>query len=190
MDKERPITVKDIYKFHAAISESQLPASRARYEYLLTRKDQISDRIRSGSIVLNAASLVGVFTALSTEAIAKGAFGITVPDLAFSACCFIIGLIGGVLGIVFESYRLPNEAAEQFDRLSRQENYNGTLNQIFTPENEENFRARMEDLHALPPRDFGFSLPSSLSVNFAGGAWIAGMLLPLWKVGSLIEWFG
>jgi hypothetical protein len=188
MEHDNIPRIKDKYLYHDAISQHQLGASQARFDYLLARRDQINDRIRSGSIALNAASLVGIFTALSTDVISKGTFGLSIPDLAYSACCFMIGLIGGVLGIVFESYRIPQQAAEQYDRLSRQESYRGALNNHLSEPNEASFFRMMEELHALPPRDFEQSIVSNISTNFSGGAWIAGMSLPLWQIASMIKW--
>jgi hypothetical protein len=188
MDDNKISRIKDKYPYHDAVSQHQIGAAQARFDYLLARRDQINDRIRSGSLALNAASLVGVFTALSTDVIAKGTFGLSIGDFAYSACCFMVGLIGGVLGIVFESYRVPAQAATQFDRLSRQERYRGSLNNRITEKAEESFLKSMEDVHELPPCDFEQSKMATFSTNFSGGAWIAGMLLPLWKVGSLIVW--
>lgn len=186
MIDEETTLVRDVYRYHAAISESQLPAAQARYDYLLSRRDQINDRIRTGSLALNAASLVGVFTALSTNSIAEGHFGISIAELGYSALCFMVGLIGSVIGIVFDSHRLDIEVAEQFDRLSRQERYSGALNKHLTQEAEDFLKEQMEIVHALPPRDFNQSLISVLAINFAGGAWIAGISLPVWEVGQFL----
>jgi hypothetical protein len=187
MQEPKPPLVRDVFRYHASISESQLPAARSRYDYLIARRDQINDRIRTGSLALNAASLVGVFTALSTSSIADGRFGISLVDLGYSAFCFMCGLIGSVLGIVFDSYRLDIEAAEQFDRLSRQERYRGALDAVLTKDAEDFLEESMNEVNQLPPQDFRQSLPSILAINFSGGAWIMGMLLPLWEVAKFLK---
>lgn len=189
-DDQKPLLVRDLFRFSDSVSSHRLQAARARYQYLLERKDRTSDHIRTGLILLNAASLLGVLTALGTDVVAQDRFGIRVSDMAYSACCFMLGMIAAGLSVMIDSWRLPGEAATQFDRVSREENYRGVLDSESSEKNVALLGERMEEVHALPPADFGFSHAANITLNLAGGAWLAGILLPLWRVGSLIAWFG
>lgn len=182
--------VRDVQAYLDSTVNSRLPRSAARYDYLLQRRDQTNDRIRTGLIVLNSASLLGVLTALGTDVIAEERFAIGISDLVFSACCFILGAIFAASAVMVESWRLPEEAAEQFDRLSRDEALRAALDNHLTEANLDSCRDRMQDVHQLPPADFQYSPSAMWLANMAGGSWLAGLVLPLWKIASLIVWYG
>jgi len=182
--------VRDEQRYSDSLSRHQLPAARTRYEYLLERRDKIQDQLRIGAMAINAASLLGVFTALGTDVVSQAKFGVSVSDLAYSAACFILGTISAGVGAVIESWRVPAVAAEQFDRLSREESLRASLDNELNDQNRTHFKTQMDRLHELPPADFGYSLPATWATNLAYGAWLAGMLLPLWRLGTLIKWCG
>ena len=183
-----PALVRDLQRYVDSVAKSQLPVAQAHYAYLLERKDRSNDRIRTGLIVINSASLLGVLTALGTEAISSQQFGIGIGDLAFSASAFILGTMLAAAAVMVDSWRLPEEAAVQYDRVSRQENLRAALDTELNEDNLVNFRLRMEDVHALPQKDFEYSPIATVLTNFAGGAWLAGTTLPLFKIGALIDW--
>lgn len=189
-EKHAPRLVCEEQRYTDSLSKHHLPAARARYDYLIERRDKIQDQLRIGALAVNAASVLGIFTALGTNVVAQAKFGVSVSDLAFSAACFMLGIILAGTGAVFESWRVPGEAAEQFDRLCREENLRASLDTELTDQNREHFVKQRERLHELPPADFGYSLPAIWATNLAYGAWLAGMILPLWRLSALIKWFG
>lgn len=187
---ESTVLVKDAQRFLASTTASRLHAAQNRYDYLIERRDRMNDRVRTGLILLNSASLLGVLTALGTELIATAEFGIDVADLAFSASCFITGSILAAAALMWETWTVAPQAAKQFDRLSRLENLQGTLDLELSGNSLDDCRKRMNEVHALPPEDFAFSHLANWLGNFAAGAWLAGMSLPLIRIASLIDWFG
>ena len=189
-ESNTPRLVCDEQRYTDSLSRHQLSAARARYEYLLGRRDKLQDQLRVGALAINAASLLGVFTALGTDIVAQAKFGVSVSDLAYSAACFILGTIMAGMGAVIESWRAPGEAAEQFDRLSREENLRASLDSELNDETRVRFKTQRDHLHELPPADFNYSLPATWATNLAYGAWLAGMILPLWRLGALIKWCG
>jgi hypothetical protein len=183
-----PKPLREIHRYSASVSEFELPLARARYEYLYTRRDNYADRLRTGGLAFNAASLTAVLTALGNPMVAAGRFGLSTPDLALSACLFILGLMAGIVGIWLETNRLQHELATQFDRMSRQMRHQGCLALLASAENENQLQEAMGDNHALPPDDFRFSWVAAFATNLAGWLWLAGAAVPLWRVGSLIAW--
>lgn len=180
--------VRDLYRYNDSVSKEELRAAQARYDYLLQRRDQVNDRIRNGTIALNAVALLGVLTALSTDLVSGGSFGVSPGDLAFSASCFMVGLILAVVGIAAESWRIPGEAATQFALLSHHRRQRGVLDSAFRESSHEELTQAMEEIHELQAVDFEWSSLANWATNLSAGAWLAGMLLPLWKITELIAW--
>ncbi|EKU74618.1 hypothetical protein HMPREF9718_02146 [Sphingobium yanoikuyae ATCC 51230] len=187
-DGDFPRLVRDEQRYSDSLSKSHLPAARARYDYLLERRDKIQDQLRIGAMAVNAASLLGVLTALGTNLVSQSKFGVSISDLAYSAACFMLGTILAGAGAVIESWRVPGEAAEQFDRLSREESLRASLDTELNDLNRAQFIDQRDYLHELPPADFGYSLPAAWATTFAYGAWLAGMIMPLWRLSAMIKW--
>lgn len=187
-DENKPPLLRDIFRYNDAFSENETRLVASRYDYLLNRRDQFQDRVRNGTLILNSVSLLGVLTALGTDMIGAGKFGVTISDLAFAAAAFILGLILGVAGMYAENLRLPGEAARQYDRLARQMRQRAILNEVANERNVELHKGLMDEVHAMPQSDFEVSHWSLAFTNFSAGAWLAGVALPLFSIISLIEW--
>ncbi|GEM71133.1 hypothetical protein SAQ01S_08990 [Sphingomonas aquatilis NBRC 16722] len=63
--------------------------SRARYEYLVTRRDQMQDRLRFGAMALNGASLAGLMAAMGGDGKAASWAGLSGTVALWSATAFI-----------------------------------------------------------------------------------------------------
>ena len=181
--------VRDVQCYLDSVNKFELPLAQHRYEYLRERRDLLFDKLRTGSIVLNAAALTAVLTALGNPAVAKGKFGLDISTLAFSSVCYLTGLILGVIGYWIEAQRTQGELATQFDRMSRQMRLRGHLDNTYTESNSASAKEAMTEVHELPQRDFGYSWTATLATNCAGGAWIGGTVAVLWKLNVLITWF-
>jgi len=184
----RPL-IREMFRHANSLSENSLTAAEARYDYLIERRDRSNDRIRTGLIILNSASLLGVLTALGTDAIAAERFGIGITDLALSASTFILGTMLAATAVMIESWRLPSEAALQFDRLTREKLLRASLDVHLDEKGVTYFEERLASLHELPPKDFEFSRTANWLTNVAGGVWLAGMAIPLYRIGGLVDWF-
>lgn len=187
IEKRNVPLLKEIFRFQAGVNEFELPLARAKYEYLCNRRDSLFDKVRTGAIVLNAASLTATLTALGNPAVALGKFALSSADLAFSACAFIVGLIAGVMGFWIETNRSHAELAQQFGRMSAQMNMKGFLESEATEAFEIKIGEQISEFEKNPIQDFNISVWALIATNLAGGAWVAGSLLPLFRLGSLIR---
>ena len=154
---ESPPLLRDFYRFQASVNEFELPLARAKYEYLCNRRDSLFDKVRTGAIVLNAASLTAVIAALGNPTVAEGKFALSTTDLAFSACAFITGLISGALGFWLEANRSHEELAKQFGRTSIQMNMRGFLDSAATDETQESLGKQIKESGEIPIQDFNIS---------------------------------
>jgi hypothetical protein len=180
--------VRDFHRYHGSLSDHQLPAARDRYEYLYKRRDELFDKVRNGMLVLNSASLLAVLTAINNEQVLKGKFGVTVTELAMAACAFALGLVLAAAGFFLEANRTQHEVALQFGRLICQMQLHSILDSRLTEESEEQFREIMQSVHELPPADFKYSLVALVATHSAGGLWVGGIALLVWKMSSVIGW--
>lgn len=188
MSGDKPPLLKDVFRYQAGVNAFELQLAKAKYEYLCSRRDNLFDKVRTGSIVLNAASLTAVLTALGNPVVAQGRFGLSTTVLAFSASAFIIGVVSGALGFWFEANRSHKELALQFERMSIQMNMHGFLESPETDNSVELLGQQISLSGEKPIQDFDISHAALIATNIAGGAWIAGALLPLWRIGSLVSW--
>lgn len=179
--------VRDVQCYLDSVNEFELALAERRYEYLHSRRDTLFDKLRTGSIVLNAASLTAVLTALGNPTVAKGKFGLDISTLASSSAFFILGLILGVVAFWIEAQRTQGELATQYDRMSRQMRLRGALANPYTESNGAAVSDAMTKVHELPTKDFNYSRIEALATNCAGGAWIGGTCGILWKLAGLIQ---
>lgn len=179
------IKLKDLIPVNASMFAADAALSRARFEYLANRRDQMLDRLRFGYTALNSASLLALIGMLGGDGKAAAWVGFNPDRARQSAAAFALGiLITGVASWV-EGERYRKEAGDAF---ARQSSATSLVALYEGPADEANRTRAKEamDAHAkLPLVDFQYS-PIAIGLQNIGGAcWLFGIGVPL---SNLLGW--
>ncbi|WP_205480342.1 hypothetical protein [Sphingomonas arenae] len=177
-----PVTeakLREILPVNAAMIGGEAEFARRRYEYLIARRDQLIDRMRFGALALNGASLVALFAALGGENNAATWLGFTQENARHSAIAFAVGAILAGVSVVIDSNQYRSEAGDAFARQAAASSLAARLEDRATDQSLQTLERETLEFQATPLVDFQHSIWSIILLNFSGGAWLAGILIPL-----------
>jgi len=151
----------------------------AEYRYLVQRRDEFSQKIRFGTLALNAGSLIALLGLVGGEGSAAIWLGFTKEIVLYSAIAFTVGLIFSGISINAQQNLMMKESG---DAAQKAISLNGLVARYDGEHNEENnaeYGKHMNAYHEMPLTGFQYSNLAIWCQNFAGGAWLAGILMPL-----------
>jgi len=179
--------LRDAYPYNDSFNSMEVATADRRFEQLIERKERLIERSRFGILALNGASTIGI---LSTYGGLRSELGI---DPRFALVFFAGGMISALLSIFFETNFVGSRAAHAFGHLSSLRRIRATLDDHLTERSEERFGEQVEEMEERSkrgsitkielddskdglPNDFAYSPTALFALNFAGGAWIGGVL--------------
>lgn len=186
--------LRDAYPYNDSFNAMEVATADRRFEQLIERKERLVERSRFGIIALNGASTIGI---LSTYEGLRSELGI---DPRFALVFFAVGMILALVSIFYETIFVGNRAAHMYGHLSSLRRIRATLDNHLTESSEKRFGEQLKELEERSeresitkielddskdglPNDFAYSPVALITLNFAAGAWIGGvltMLLALW----------
>lgn len=190
---ERPILMRDVYRYSDTINANELATADRRFEQLIERKERLVEQSRFGVLALNGASAAGILAEY------EGVQRATGENPAIALAFFVVGMILSLLSILAETIFVGARAAEMFGHLSALRHMRGTLDERYTEKNEQSLgeqlrvmqdrlartspnKIELEVENAGFPSDFSYSPVALSTLNFAGGAWIGGAVLLLFAL--------
>ncbi|WP_294211328.1 hypothetical protein [uncultured Sphingomonas sp.] len=182
---EQPVSQIKAIREHDAVNGYIAAAdqnfSRARYEYLVTRRDQMQDRLRFGAMALNGASLAGLMAAMGGDGKAASWAGLSGTVALWSATAFILGITCAGVAALIASNKYTTESGDAFKRYMTAKRLAAT----YEGGDWDQASGAMEEHHESPLVDFQYSTASIALQNAAHGCWLAGICLPV-----LTKFFG
>lgn len=148
--------------------------ARARYEYLITRRDQMYDRRRFGAMALNGATLAGLMAAMSSDGKAIAWVGLTKSVAFWSAAAFVFGLVCAGIAALLASNKYTTESGDAFVRYMAAKRLAAT----YEASDWERAGTAMDEHHKSPLVDFQYSIASIIFQNASYGCWLGGIGLP------------
>lgn len=180
-------TIRQLSPVNARTFDLEAPFAERRYEYLIARRDQANDRIRTGSLALNGSSLVAMLALLSGEGKAAAWIGLTSHNTALTAAFFVVGAALSGSSIVAAGAQFATEAGDAFGRMLKTRSAAAAHEAYDTQSGRTGVTEALAGLHASPLVDFQYS-PASIFLQSCGAsAWIAGMCVPLASAFGLAE---
>lgn len=185
--------LRDRYPYNDSFNAMEVATAERRFEQLIERRERLIERSRFGILALNGASTVGIlssYQALRSE---------LAMDPSSVLVFFAVGMILAVLSIFFDTNFVGHRAAQMFGHLSSLRRIRATLDDHLTERSEQSFgeqlnrlgeRSERDSLTKIEldeskdglPNDFAYSPAALITLNFAGGAWVGGVLAMLYAL--------
>ncbi len=171
--------LKDDLSVNLAMHQFELEAAEAELQYFLRRRDETSDKIRFGLIALNGASIIALLSALGGGGTAANWLGFNDQNALWSALLFVIGLASAGHSINTQQNLSTKESGDASARAQTLRRLVSLYEEEKTHERLENYSKTLAQFHGLPLTGFQFSHRAILAQHVSGGAWLAGILIPL-----------
>lgn len=172
-------TVGDADRINAASARAEAQFAERRYEYLIVRRDQAQDRLRTGSLALNGSSIVAMLALLGSEGQAVTWVGFTQDNTPVAACAFVLGtFLAGVSLLAAQNFFVA-EASDSFVRTSSARDWAASYEAPLTEDGWGRNREAMAKYHESPLVDFQYSTVSLWAQTLSGGCWLFGIITPL-----------
>ena len=182
--------LRDAYPYNDSFNAMEVSTADRRFEQLIERRERLIERSRFGILALNGASTIGV---LSTYREMRPELDI---DPRFALMFFAGGMILALMSIFLETNFVGHRAAQMFGHLSSLRRMRATLDDYLTEKSEKRLGEQFEEIAERSkrgsitkielddskdglPSDFAYSPAALIALNFAGGAWISGVLIML-----------
>ena len=175
-------TLAEVNPVNATYYAKEADLAAARFSYLVERRDQLHEKLRMGILALNGASLIGLLSALGGEGKAASWLGFTSENAKYSVAFFAGGIIAAGISAIVQANLFTNEAGDANTRRS-QASWLASFHAAEASEaNWNKLESLAEEFGKAPIVDFQYSLAAIILQNLAGGAWLAGILIPMWEV--------
>lgn len=186
MNEQNP-RLRDAYPYNDSFNAMEVATADRRFEQLIERRERLIERSRFGILALNGASAIGI---LSSYQGLQSQLGM---DPRTALAFFAVGMILALVSIHFETIFVGNRAAHMFGHLSELRTIRATLDGHLTEQGEDSLQQQLGDMRERSerdsvtkielddskdglPNDFAYSPAALITLNFAGGAWIGGIL--------------
>lgn len=171
--------IRDIDPVNARTQDIDVVFAERRYEYLIAKRDQLQDRLRTGSLALNGGSLVALMTMLGNEGKVAGWIGLNPHNSAVSAAFFALGVLLAGVSMMAADRVCTEESSKAFVRYMTVRRLAATYEALHSPEGWKSSQDAIEQASAAPLVDFEYSRLSIFAQNLSGGSWFVGMAVPL-----------
>ena len=173
------IRLDEILPVNARRFRDEYQFARSRYEYLISRRDQLIDRLRFGVLTLNGASLVALLAAVGGKGEAAQWLGFTAATAKYSVAAFVVGIVLAGISVIIDANLYRTEAGDAFARQSSASILASRFEDRASDQSLGLMQKEMAEFHEAPLVDFQHSPLAIALQNFAGGSWLSGILLPL-----------
>ena len=177
---DEPGTVRHAEPVNAAMFAADVAFTASRFKYLISRRDQLLDRLRFGVLALNGASIVALLSALGGDGAAASWIGFNPPRARASAIAFVCGAVLAGAAKMVDANLYRKEAGDAEARRATASLLSALYEGPFTQEHHAQIEPVMKRYHELPLVDFQYSLISIVLLNMGAGVWLFGVGLPLW----------
>lgn len=174
-----PTKIRDASPVNARTFDIDTPFAERRYEYLIAKRDQVQDRIRTGALALNGSALVAMMAMLADEAKAAKWIGLTDGNARLSAAAFTIGVLSAGVAFWAVNALFTEEAAAAFTRYMKTRQLTASYDGPTTEPGWNAARDALEEYAKSPLVDFRYSPTSILAQNISAACWVIGMVIPL-----------
>lgn len=171
--------IRDKSQVNWAMFNADAEHTARRCDYLITRRDQLLDRLRFGILALNGASLIALMSMLGGSGSTAAWLGFNQSIARDSAIAFALGVVLAGISAMMDANLYRTEAADAEVRRSTVGRLTALYEADFTDDNYRTAGEVMKQYHDLPLVDFQFSKVAITLQNFAGGAWLFGIAVPL-----------
>ncbi|MFM5883833.1 MAG: hypothetical protein ACKOQ3_00620 [Novosphingobium sp.] len=168
-------TLADRFTYSKEWSIIELNDAEKRYDNLLERRNRARERLIVGGMAINAASITGVFAALSSGSEILDSLGITNYISLNTILMFSAGAVLSVIAHWLEDIVLVRWSSEQFQRLSLLRQRQSLLQVEDTSGGALSYQKLQSEIDKKPPQDFKFSWLSTALVNGSGSLWLGGV---------------
>ena len=175
-------TLAEANPVNATYYAKEADLAAARFSYLVERRDQLQEKLRMGVLALNGASLIGLLSALGGEGQAAIWLGFTSENAKYSAASLAGLLIAAGISAIVQSNLFTKEAGDANTRRSQASWLTSFHAAEATEANWDKLELLADEFGNAPIVDFQYSLAAIILQNLAGGAWLAGILIPMWQV--------
>ncbi|MEG3150067.1 hypothetical protein U1769_09225 [Sphingomonas sp. ZT3P38] len=173
----------------AAFASGLLAIDRHAYERLLSRRDELEDRLWFGGIAINAASLLALLSALGGKGEAAKWLGFDGPIALGSACAFTVGLIAAITALTVRQRIYYRETSDAYMRVMTAVRIVSEF-ETADPDDHDRLEALFQEYLGLPLVSFQFSRVAIVLQSLSGGAWLAGILMPITRALFTASGFG
>jgi hypothetical protein len=171
---DRP-TMRDLYGYNAKMAEDELAFAARRYEYILERRDRISERLRFGSLALNAASIVAIVTALSSAAQPLGKLGVTAGATICVCIAFLIGMILAGTAVWAGFTHAIDVTSDELKHVQGLRHTNALFEHCWTKNIEVAIGEELGERKAVVTADYRYSSAEMALVQWSSLFWLGGV---------------
>lgn len=175
----QPPTLRNLDPYNARSYDLEAPFAERRYEYLVARRDQANDRLRTGSLALNGSSIVAMLATLSGDGTAARWIGLNESNTALTAAFFVVGAALAGASLVLTTGLFATESSDAFNRMLAARRVAASYEVEDTQESRIRAVDALVEMHATPQVDFRYSRASIVTQSMGAGAWLAGMCIPI-----------
>lgn len=179
IEGQKPLTLREFTPVSYAIAKNNLDHDRVEHERLISRRNALKDKMRSGLTTLNAGSLIAMLAALNGSGGAAAWVGISSGNAKWIAACFVAGLISAGASYRVASDATEYEIADSLKRVGAIERHVALFEEHTAPERHELLWQDYQKYADLPLVGHRISKSDIWSLSIAQGFWLAGIMIPL-----------
>lgn len=181
MIQELPNTLREATPVGYLMVKHSLDRDAREHERLITRRDWIRDKLRSGLTTLNAGSLIALLAILNGKGDAMSWFGIDKTNAQWIAALFTLGLIAAAASFRITMTETLSEIADSTKRVFAIEHivasYEGKPTEAELKRIADNF----QNYAALPIVGNRFSDIDFWCLALSQGFWVTGVAIPMFE---------
>lgn len=182
-------TLGELVPSNALMHRHVLENATADLQYLVSRRDQLTEKIRFGLVALNGGSLVALLGALGGSGQAAAWLGFSSGTALISAVSFSVGLLLAGWSLTSQQNLSIEESGDAFARVAMIQRLVIGYELVDSQENRDHLEALMIEYEQLPLVGFRFRNRSIFAQNFSAGLWFFGIAVPLGSaLGIRIPW--
>lgn len=176
---DKPPILRDVDLTNGQSTVTDLAFSERRYEYLIAKRDQAQDRIRTGLLALNGASLVAMLALLGNDSKSASWIGVTADNARLSACAFAAGLLFAGISMIITGNLFVNEAGAAFARYMAARRVHAAYHAEANEQGWERITDALEQRAASPLVDFEYSVWAIAAHNISAACCFVGICVPI-----------
>lgn len=175
----KPTILRDVDLTNGQSTATDLAFSERRYEYLIAKRDQAQDRIRTGLLALNGASLVAMLALLGNDSKSAVWIGVTSDNARLSAGAFATGLLFAGISMIITGNLFVNEASAAFARYMANRRVHAAYHAEMNEVGWKGVHEALEQRASSPLVDFEYSSWAIAAHNISAACCFFGICVPV-----------
>lgn len=180
-----PTKLRDHFGYNAAIADDELSFAKARCIYALDRRDRLQERVRFGSLALNAASLLALLSAVGGEDSKLDALGISAGAVTTMTVLYILGVTLAALAVWVSNNFFVDITGLEIVNLYNARRKKALFDDLSSESGSQWIKEEL-DKDPKPLGDFEFSRAEIALINSSGSAWLAGTAVALLGITGIV----